>query len=354
MPVALLEDPPVTVVTGAAGWFGRAYLDAIARGRTDGVGPVARTGRLRALVSQPAEVPDVLEVAPHAEVFVGDVCDASVLHRLLKGAEGASLVHAAGVIHPRHLADLDRVNYRGTAGVVEAAAEAGVRRMVHVSSNSPFGTNARNDDTFRHDEPYNPYLGYGWSKMRGELAVREAHEAGRLETAIVRPPWFYGPWQPARQTTFFTLVRKGRFPIVGDGEQRRSMAYVDNLVQGVALAERHPAAAGQAFWVADSRAYPLREIVDTVKQALRDEGFEVSKRQLSLPASASRVAESVDRQLQRRGRYHQEMHVMGEMGKTIACDISTTVDHLGYQPAFSLYEGMRRAVAWCRGRGIPL
>jgi nucleoside-diphosphate-sugar epimerase len=226
--------------------------------------------------------------------------------------------------------------------------------MVHLSSNSPFGTNARDDDTFRHDEPYNPYLGYGWSKMRGELAVREAHESGRLETAIVRPPWFYGPWQPTRQTTFFTLVRKGRFPVVGDGRQRRSMVYVDNLVQGVALAERHPAAAGQAFWVADSRPYPLQEIVETVKQALGDEGLDVSTRQLRLPASASRVAEAVDRRLQRRGLYHQEMHVMGEMGKTIACDISTTVEQLGYRPAFDLYDGMRRAVAWCRDRGIVL
>ena len=91
-----------------------------------------------------------------------------------------------------------------------------------------------------------------------------------------------------------------------------------------------------------------------MKQALRDEGLEVSKRQLRLPASASRVAESVDRRLQRRGRYHQEMHVMGEMGKTIACDISTTVEQLGYKPDFDLYDGMRRAVAWCRGRGIAL
>jgi nucleoside-diphosphate-sugar epimerase len=190
--------------------------------------------------------------------------------------------------------------------------------------------------------------------MRAELAVRDAHREGRLETTIVRPPWFYGPWQPARQTTFFTLVRKGRFPLVGDGSQRRSMVHVDNLVQGVSLAERHPAAPGRAFWVADTRPYPMREILDTVKRALRDEGYDVSRRQVRLPAAASRVAERVDRALQARGRYHQEMHVMGEMGKTIACDVSATVEQLGYAPAYELYAGMRDAVAWCRERGIAL
>lgn len=350
----LLEDPPLTILTGAGGWFGRAYLDAVARGRTDGVGPVARAGRVRVLVAQASEVPEVLEVHPDAEVHVGDVTDERTLGALFRGAGGASLVHAAGVIHPRRAADFDRVNHLGTQRVVDGAARAGVRRMVHVSSNSPFGTNGRVDDTFRQDEPYLPYLGYGESKMRGELAVRAAHEQGRLETTIVRPPWFYGPWQPARQTTFFTLVRRGRFPLVGDGRQRRSMVHVDNLVQVVGLAERHPAAPGRAFWVADARPYPLHEVLDTVKRALADEGYEVSRRQLRLPAVASRVAEGVDRALQHRGRYHQEVHVMGEMGKTIACDISATVEQLGYAPAYELYAGMRGAVAWCRARGIAL
>jgi nucleoside-diphosphate-sugar epimerase len=351
---SLLAEPPVTILTGAAGWFGRAFLDAVGQGRTEGTGPVARSGTVRALVAHPQDVPEVLAVLPRAEVYVGDIADESVLARLFSGADGASLVHAAGVIHPRRAADFERVNHLGTVRVVEAASKVGVRRMVHVSSNSPFGTNARHDDAFRHDEPYQPYLGYGTSKMHAELAVRTAHEAGRLETTIVRPPWFYGPWQPTRQTTFFTLVRKGRFPIVGDGQQRRSMVFVDNLVQGVALAERHPAAPGNAFWVADERPYTVAEIVSTVKRALADEGLSVSSRQLHVPEAASRVAESVDRYLQRRGRYHQEMHVLGEMGKTIACDIATTADLLGYRPAWDLYAGMRQAVSWCRARGIEL
>jgi nucleoside-diphosphate-sugar epimerase len=106
--------------------------------------------------------------------------------------------------------------------------------------------------------------------------------------------------------------------------------------------------------VADERPYPMREVLVTVKDALRDEGFEVSARQLRLPAKASDVAEAIDRRLQRRGMYHQEMHVMGEMGKTIACDISATTEQLGYRPAYDLQAGMRRAIRWCREQGIEL
>ena len=89
---------------------------------------------------------------------------------------------------------------------------------------------------FRNDEPYDPYLGYGRSKMLAELRLLD-EVANGLDAVIVRPPWFYGPHQPARQTRFFTMVRKGRFPVVGDGRQRRSMVYVDDLVDGIVRAE---------------------------------------------------------------------------------------------------------------------
>ncbi len=349
----LLDPPALTILTGASGWFGRAFLAAVASGGDD-VGPAARSGAVRALVERPEDVDAVLAVLPRAEVHVGDVADRTDVTRLFVGAEGASVVHAAGVIHPAKVADFERVNVGGAANVVDAARRAKARRLVHVSSNSPFGVNATTTDEFRHDEPYHPYLGYGVSKMHAEQRVREANDPDGLETVVVRPPWFYGPWQPLRQTTFFRLVRTGKFPLLGDGSQRRSMVYVDNLVQGVALAELVVEAAGDAFWVADARPYPMSEIVSTVKAALRAEGLPVSERQTKLPAVAGRVAERVDRLLQARGIYQQKFHVLGEMDKTIACDISHTEEVLGYAPRVELLEGMRRSIRWCLDQGVDI
>lgn len=347
-------DPAdVTVVTGAGGWFGRAFLDAVARPRAEH-GPVARDATIRVLAATPAEVPDILAVLPDAEVHVGDVADPATLERLLAGTDGASVIHAAGVIHPARVADFDRVNVEGTRSLLHAAAAARARRVVHVSSNSAFGVNPTPDDRFRQHEPYRPYLGYGHSKMLAEQLVLEAAATGRVSTVVVRPPWFYGPFQPARQTQFFAMVAAGRFPVLGDGSQRRSMAYVDNLVQGVALAEHHPEVSGQAFWVADRDAYSMEEIVSTVEQVMHEEGYATSGRRVRVPALVGRVAERVDRALQGRDVYHQSIHVLGEMDKTIACDISATVEALGYQPQVALAEGMRRSVRWCAAQGIEL
>jgi nucleoside-diphosphate-sugar epimerase len=337
--------PAVTVITGASGWLGRALVHRLLAERS--------RERLRLLAHSTAEA-HTLSALGAVEIVVGDIAKPDTIARLLHGTgRDVDLIHAAGIIHPHTTRQFVEVNADGTRHVADAALDHGVRRLVHVSSNSPFGTNPQPSDTFRAQEPYNPYYGYGRSKMQAELVVFEAIERG-LDATIVRPPWFYGPFQPPRQTTFFRLVRAGKFPVVGDGEQRRSMVYVDNLVDGLIAAELTPCARGKGYWVADERAYTVNEIVATVGRALTAEGFSVKAPTTRLPEIVGRVAELGDRIVQGLGRYQQQLHVLGEMNHTIACDISVTREELGYEPQVALFEGMRRSIRWCAEQGLQL
>lgn len=346
-------DPPdVTIITGAAGWLGTALMHAFTED-----GSWQREGRIRALVRDRVEGDRLRALGDQVSVVVGDLADPDSLDRLVLGAEGADgvvdVIHTAGVIHPARLAEFFDVNVAGTRSMLQRAARAGVRRFVHVSSNSPFGTNSHPDDRFRNDEPYHPYYGYGRSKMEAELAVLDAVDDG-LDAVMVRPPWFYGPYQPPRQTTFFQMVRRGMFPVFGGGGQMRSMVYVDNLVQGVARAELSDTPAGSAWWIADARPYSVTEIVETVGRALTDEGFDVRTNRAKVPGVVAAIAERGDALLQRTGRYHQQLHVLGEMNKTIACDISAARAEIGYDPDVELYDGMRRSIRWCIEQGFEL
>lgn len=346
MTPAFRPPPDVTVVTGAGGWLGRALL--VGLGAIDG-----GRRRVRALVTSGQEAGELATV-PGVTPVRGDVRTPDGLAELFGGLAGVvDVIHAAGVIHPATPSDWIEVNVRGTANVAAAARRAGVRRVVHVSSNSPFGVNPDRHDRFRRDEPYAPYLGYGRSKLLAELRLLDEVDRG-LDAVIVRPPWFYGPHQPARQTAFFSAVRRGRFPIVGDGRQRRSMVYVDNLVDGIVRAELIDCRAGGAWWVADARPYELVEIVAAVEAALAEHGLDVARHRLRLPVAASRLAGAADTLVQRRHHYLAPLHVLGELGATIACDISATRDELGYEPAVELGEGMRRSVAWCLANGMTL
>lgn len=340
-----------TLVTGATGWLGRRLVSALVDGLPECAALATPPPRqeVRALVL-PDD--DASPVAARGVVCVpGDLTRPSSLRRFVDGARGGTLFHCAGVIHPKRASGFDAVNAAGTRALLEAAAEAGVRRVIHVSSNSPFGAGRDPRDRFDEQRAYRPYLGYGRSKMLAERAAWDAAARGGLEVVVVRVPWFYGPGQPERQTRFFSLVRRGWFPIPGDGTQLRSMAYVDDVCQGLLLAERTRSAAGEAFWIADARPYPLREIADTVARVLRDAGYTVATSSWRLPGWVSDVARVADRTLQFAGGYDARVHVLSELNLTIACSIDKARTRLGYAPTLELEEGMRRSVAWVHAQG---
>jgi nucleoside-diphosphate-sugar epimerase len=347
----------LTLVTGGTGWLGARLVDVLLRGLPDDPRFATPTSRkLRVLASPDAAVPKAFSNVPDLAIVRGDLRTGSGLDELTKDARGATLFHVAGVIHPQGgIPELYAVNVEGTRRLLDAAAAAGVRRVVVVSSNSPLGCNPSPEHTFDEKSPFNPYMNYGRSKMLMEELVAEYQRGGRLETVIIRPPWFYGVNQPARQTLFFQMIRTGKAPIVGSGNNRRSMAYVDNICQGLLLCEQTAAANGQTYWIADRRPYTMNEIIDTVERLLeREFNFKVAHKRMRLPGLAGDVATVVDAAIQRTGRYHQKIHVLSEMNKTIACRVDKAVAELGYDPKIDLEEGMRRSIRWCLDNGHTL
>lgn len=340
---------PELLVTGAPGWLGTRLVEMLEQGA---LGPSFRGKTVRCLVRPSDDETVIRRVAPGADLTAGDLGDARSLDAFCRGAEGATLIHVAGLVHPaRFTRDFERVNVEGTRNLLAAAERAGVRRVVVVSSNSPLGCNPSPTHVFDERAPYHPYMGYGRSKAAMERLVHEAQARRRIETVIVRPPWFYGPHQPPRQTLFFTMIKNGRFPVLGDGTQRRSMAYVDNICLGLVLAAESPRANGETYWIADERPYSLNEIVATVSEVLESFGFRCAPAPLRLPAVIGETARVVDGMLQAVGLYHQKIHVLGEMHQSIACSIAKAQAELGYAPAVALRDGMAASVDWCLANG---
>ncbi len=338
------------LVTGFPGWLGNRLMNFLHEPHPDY--PVMRQqprfDRVRCLVLPGTPAEAVRGRYPDIEVVEGDIRDPGAVGRLCAGAQGATVFHLAGIIHPRRIQDLFDINTGGTRHLLAAAAAAGVRRVVATSSNSPAGASRDSSTRFDEQSPYNPYMAYGRSKKLMEDDLNAAHASGAVETTILRPCWFYGPEQPPRQSQFFQMIRQGKAPIVGDGESRRSMSYVDNTSLGLLLAAAAPQAAGETYWIADERAYSMNEIVDTVENLLENEfGMEVAHDRMRLPSIASEVALAVDATIQRTGLYEQRIHVLSEMNKTIACTIEKAQTQLGYQPRVELQEGMRRSIRWC-------
>jgi nucleoside-diphosphate-sugar epimerase len=343
-----MERSPI-IITGVSGWLGSRFLYALMNGLPEYQVPSELKHRKISVLTNMMNCRDLSNKNETnqnpVKCIYGDLENKESLLPLFENAQGGIVVHIAGVIHPKNVQEFYRVNVDGTRHMLELSKQHNIKRFVYISSNSACGTNKERDDLFTESSPYNPYLNYGKSKMLAEQMVLA--NAGDLEIVVLRPPWFYGPQQPARQSLFFTMIRTGRVPILGDGLNKRSMAYIDNICQALFLAMTLDQAKGQIYWIADNEPYTMLEVIRTIESLLeQDFKIHVAHKHIQMPDFIGNLAYCADQVIQNCGMYNQKIHVLSEFNKTIACDISKAKHELGYSPLISLEEGMRRSIQW--------
>ncbi len=314
------------LVTGAPGWLGTRLV-----ARFTGEGHA-----VRCLVEPGRDASPVERLG--AEVERGDVRDGAALARAARGAE--LVVHCAGIVHPRRFGDYRAIHVDGTRNAVRAAAAAGARRFVHVSSEAAQGYNT-GERPLDEDQPCRPETEYGRTKRAAELVVLEAHQPGTLETVVLRPAMFYGPEQPERRSRLMRMIASGRPPLFGDGGNRRSMVYVDNLVDAVGAAAAVAGIGGEVFWIADTEIYTTLGFFEAIADALG-----VPLRPRRLPLAAAWLCRLASRALERAHAHSLDLHVVGESPRDFFCSNEKARRRLGWSPATGLAEGVREAVAW--------
>jgi len=326
-------------ITGANGWLGLNLINAIVSGKTAKWG--LEKDEIQAFILTGTSKEKLLGISKNINIVEGDLSNRDDLDQFLSLSVDSLVFHTAGVIHPKRVPEFFYINRDGTKNLLEAASKASVRRVVIMSSNSPCGCNVDDKHLFDENSSYNPYMNYGKSKMEMEKLANKFYRNGIVDLTIIRGTWFYGPFQPARQKLFFEMIRTGKAPIIGSGENIRSMTYTENLVQGMILASTKEIASGKTYWIADEKPYTMNQIVDTIERILADEfNKECKYGRLRMPGLVSGIAEKIDSLLQWFGLYNQKIHVLSEMNKHIACSVNFAKKELGYSPEYSLYQGM--------------
>jgi len=190
----------------------------------------------------------------------GDVRRTADARRLVAGAE--VLVHAAAALPiQERRAAIRSVNVEGAAVTLAAAAEAGVRRVVVVSSTAVYGVPERHP--IHEDDPLVGVGHYGESKIDAERLC-EAFSRRGLETVIVRPKTFVGPERLGVFEILFDWVREGRrIPILGDGTNRYQLLAVEDLVAAISLCLDAPVA-GEALNIGAARFGTVREDLEAL------------------------------------------------------------------------------------------
>jgi nucleoside-diphosphate-sugar epimerase len=167
---------------------------------------------------------------PGVQALVGDLRSARSARALCQDAD--VVVHAAAAL-PIRGSSIGETNVAGTATVLAAAAEAGVRRVVFISSSVVYGIPG--PEPSRETLPPAPIDAYGASKVEAERICREFGARG-LEVTILRPQAFVGPERLGIFGILFGWIREGRrIYMLGPGTNRYQLLSVDDLVEAVVL-----------------------------------------------------------------------------------------------------------------------
>ena len=211
---------------------------------------------------------------PNIKMVTGDILDYSKVKEAMQGAD--IVVHAAAIAGIdtviKYPVKTMEVNMVGTANVLKAAMENGVKeRVLEFSTSEIFGSMA-----YKVNEAANSISGsvgesrwvYAVSKLAGEHLAHAYYKQYNLPTVTVRPFNIYGPGQTgegAIQIFIRKALNNETITIYGDGTQIRAWCYVDDMVEGLLKALSHEKAIGESFNIGNARAvttiYGLAQIV---------------------------------------------------------------------------------------------
>ncbi|RKH18360.1 NAD-dependent epimerase/dehydratase family protein [Corallococcus sp. CA047B] len=317
-------------VTGGSGFVGKHLLAALAK----------RGEPARALARSPASVAAVQ--AAGGEPWEGDLSDPE---RLRLGMEGCDTVfHSAAHVKmsgPR--AEFYDVNVRGTEAVLEAARAAGVKRLVHVSTEAVLvdgGPMVRLNET--HKLPQRPVGPYPSTKGEAERRVLSVNSPD-FTTVAVRPRLVWGPGDTTVLPALVAAVKAGRFRWIGGGRYLTSTCHVANAVEGLLLAAEK-GRGGQAYFVTDGPPVEFRAFVTAL---LKTQGVDPGDK--SLPtALAAMVAVTSDLVWDVLGLKSTPPLSRTELllaGQEVTVNDEKARQELGYTGSVSREEGLRSLAA---------
>lgn len=327
---------PRLLMTGYPGWLANRFLETL----QDYPG---KFSSIRCLVHACHQARPLSRES--WECLPGDLNNPASLREAVKDCD--VILHAAGIIHVKKTNDFYRINRDGTRNLLEAAVNAGVSKLIYISSNAAQGFCEGKGHELDEASPCRPASHYGKSKRQGEEVIEAYQKSGKIQTVVLRPAMFYGPPVPERHLGIYKQIQKGTFPVFGTGDYLRSVTYIDNLVQAVHQAIQRPEANGKTFNIMDREIPTLNQIVFAMARAL---GTPVKI--VRYPKWMAQAAEFLDKVLEKLGIYWMLPHIVGEAHKHIAYHITRAEKELGYDPKVSYLEGYQRAIEWCFNKGL--
>lgn len=316
-------------ITGANGFIGRSIAQRL---RAEGVSVAG--------VDAHAD--------PAAGTVAGDISEPGPWQDAVAGSD--LVIHTAAVVSNAVDAETTwRVNVLGTRRVVDAAAAAGVERLVHLSSVRAFSDLDYPDGVDEQWPVRTDGNAYVDTKIASEHVVLQAHAAGEVAATIIRPGDVYGPGSRPWVVLPIEAMKDGSFALPAGGRGVFSPVFVDDLLDGLITAATHPAAAGQVLTLTGPSTVSTADYFGHLHRMLGRSG---NARTVPTPVAVG-FAALVSTIARVRGRQTEvNPTTVRYLARTGGYSSAKAQRLIGYAPRVDLDEGMRRTEAWLRAEGL--
>lgn len=304
------------LVTGASGFVG---LQLCARLAATGH---AVTAAVRSANSEAALLPPAVRVVP-----VGDIGANTDWQPALDGVR--MVVHLAARAHVMRdstadpLAAYRQVNVAGTERLAQATAAAGVSRLIYMSSIKVNGE-ATTAAPFRESDAPAPLDAYGQSKWEAEQALDRIAAQTGLGVTVLRPPLIYGPGVKGNVARLLGWIARGLPLPFAAIANRRSLIYIDNLIDATLAAIHHPAP-GRTYLISDANDLSTPQLIRALAR-----GLGRPPRLLPVPPALLRLA----------GACTGQSDAVGRLLGSLQVDSSRICAELGWRPAHEAEQGL--------------
>lgn len=243
-------------------------------------------------------------------------------------------------MHEKAMAGLQahrRVNTQGTAALAQAAAKAGVKRFVYLSTIKVNGEHTNGKPFSETDAPA-PVDAYGLSKLEAELQLARIAADTGLDVTILRPPLMYGPGVKGNFYRLIKLVQYGIPLPLASIDNARSMLGVDNMASAINAVLESPRPVPGTFLISDGHDLSTPELVRKIGAAMR-----CGSRLFPCPPSLLQLVASLVGRREEAGRMIESLRV----------DCGKFRRELEWNPPVSVDAGIAAAVRWCQQKNDP-
>jgi nucleoside-diphosphate-sugar epimerase len=292
--------------------------------------------------------PESLEDLHHSALRIvpGDLRDSSLLASL--PLRGGSVFHLAGVRnHPRARArEMEEVNVRATLALARQAGEQGVEKFVHVATALIYGSADAGPPRAEEDGLHRASTPYARSKAEAVRGIRALAGQG-LPAVTVCPSIVFGPDHPSHPNRVTSeirrLLRGGPRLWVGGGRQLRSLAFVDDVVDGMLAAEAR-GRVGEEYLLGGEEISP-RDLAGQVLALAAERGVKISGLGLSLPAGVALTAAGAADRLRGHEAGAGYAAAVRSLLREWRFSSGKAARELGYRP-LPLMAGLARTIDW--------